>query len=35
MVRQDPATARAALEDPEIPYRLAAEIIFALEHPGK
>jgi hypothetical protein len=33
LAQQDPAAARAALEDPEISYRLAAEIIPALEHP--
>jgi len=35
MVQQDPAAARAALDDPEISCGLAAEIIFALDHPGK
>ena len=31
MVKQDPITARAALDDPDVPFRVAAEITLALE----
>ena len=30
LVKQDPVAARAAVDDPEITYRVAAEIILAL-----
>jgi hypothetical protein len=31
VIRQDPAAARAALDDPDIRYTIAAEITLALE----